>query len=120
MFLSPCPPTAEGSANQAKRNSSGKPGPLSPTLTRTRLARLPFLVKNGSLASRVLVRVGDNGPGFPEEFRFAWLAEFSAVGGHGLKNIQQRLIAHYGSDTTLQFGRDAFNSATVVFFEIPA
>ena len=78
------------------------------------------LTKNGSLASRVLVRVGDNGPGFPEEFRFAWLAQPSAVGGHGLKNIQQRLIAHYGSNTTLQFGRDAFNSATVVFFEIPA
>jgi LytS/YehU family sensor histidine kinase len=78
------------------------------------------LTRNGGIARRVLIRVGDNGPGFPEEFCFDWLAKRSAGGGHGLTNIQRRLIAHYGGDTTLQFERDAVNSATVVSFEIPA
>jgi len=78
------------------------------------------LTDNGQVTSRVLVKVIDNGPGFPENFPFDQLAKPSGAGGVGLSNIQQRLIAHYGGDTKLRFGRDEANSATVVSFEIPA
>jgi sensor histidine kinase YesM len=78
------------------------------------------LAHNGRVTRRVLVKVVDNGPGFPENFRLGQLPKPSRAGGFGLNNIQQRLMAYYGDDTTLWFGRDESNSATVVSFEIPA
>jgi two-component system LytT family sensor kinase len=41
-------------------------------------------------------------------------------GGYGLKNIQERLSAHYGANAGLRFRRDHGAATTVVSFEIPA
>jgi sensor histidine kinase YesM len=63
--------------------------------------------------------VEDNGPGFDRYPRPDSSVE-SSNGGYGLKNVQDRLRAHYGLDANLQFNRDAADEMTVVSFEIPA
>ena len=68
---------------------------------------------------RLQVRVEDNGPGFDRYPRPDSSAE-SSNGGYGLKNVQDRLRAHYGLDANVQFSRDAADEMTVVSFEIPA
>jgi LytS/YehU family sensor histidine kinase len=71
-------------------------------------------------AGKVRVRVEDSGRGFARSLNPDSLPEPSGSGGYGLKNVQQRLLAHYGAESGLRFERDADNSTTVVRFEIPA
>jgi two-component sensor histidine kinase len=66
----------------------------------------------------VVVSVSDNGPGF--EGNTGRDALPSSGGGYGLKNIQERLSAHYGANAGLRFRRDHGAATTVVSFEIPA
>jgi sensor histidine kinase YesM len=68
---------------------------------------------------RLQVRVEDNGPGF-DRYPGPDSSAESSNGGYGLKNVQDRLRAHYGLDAKLQFSRDATDQMTVVSFEIPA
>jgi len=68
---------------------------------------------------RLQVRVEDNGPGFDRLPRTE-SSVGSSNGGYGLKNVEDRLRAHYGLEANLQFSRDAADEMTVVSFEIPA
>jgi sensor histidine kinase YesM len=61
--------------------------------------------------------VEDSGPGFPAEVRLDTLPEPSR-GGYGLRNVRERLRAHYGSDARLAFGRSGAGM-TQVALEIP-
>jgi sensor histidine kinase YesM len=72
------------------------------------------------LGDRMLVQVSDNGPALDRAIDAASLPGSSAGGGYGLKNIQERLSAHYGAAAALRFGRDTADATTVVSFEIPA
>ena len=72
------------------------------------------------LGDRLLVRVSDNGPGLDRTIDATSLPGSSSGGGYGLKNIQERLCAHYGGVAALRFGRDTAAATTVVSFEIPA
>ena len=68
---------------------------------------------------KLQVRVEDSGPGFEKYPRLDSSPEPSN-GGYGLRNIQERLRAHYGTQSQLQFNRDPADELTVVSFEIPA
>jgi LytS/YehU family sensor histidine kinase len=68
----------------------------------------------------VVVSVSDNGPGFDGKIGGNSLPESSSGTGYGLRNIRERLCAHYGADAVLQFRRDDAAATTVVSFEIPA
>lgn len=70
--------------------------------------------------NRVLVSVSDNGPGFEGTTGVNLLPESSSGAGYGLRNIQDRLRAHYGASAVLRFRRDHAAATTVVSFEIPA
>ena len=63
------------------------------------------------------VDVEDSGPGFPAEVRLDTLPEPSR-GGYGLRNVRERLRAHYGSGARLTFGRNG-TGMTQVALEIP-
>ncbi len=78
------------------------------------------LTGDGTPGGSVLVSVSDNGPGFDGAIGVNSLPEPSSGGGYGLKNIQERLCAHYGAAASLRFRRDDAAAAIVVSFEIPA
>jgi anti-sigma regulatory factor (Ser/Thr protein kinase) len=67
--------------------------------------------------STLQIAVQDSGPGFPAEVRPESLPE-SSRGGYGLRNVRDRLRAHYGSAGRLAFGRSPAG-ATEVTLEIP-
>jgi LytS/YehU family sensor histidine kinase len=67
----------------------------------------------------VRVAVQDNGAGFQTSGGAGTLPEPTSSGGYGLKNVQERLRAHYGSAARLGFERNSSTATTVVFFEIP-
>jgi two-component system sensor histidine kinase YesM len=69
---------------------------------------------------RLVVSVSDNGPGFDGATQVHSLPETSGGSGYGLRNIQERLCAHYGAAAVMQFRRDDAAGTTVVSFEIPA
>jgi len=70
------------------------------------------------LGDKVLVAVTDTGPGF-NGMRVAGLLPKCSSGGYGLKNVEERLCAHFGPESQLRFTRDAADKATVVSFEVP-
>jgi len=78
------------------------------------------LTADSSAGERLVVSVSDNGPGFDSKIGGNSLPESSSGTGYGLRNIQERLCAHYGADAVLQFRRDDAAATTVVSFEIPA
>lgn len=59
------------------------------------------------------VTVSDNGPGFKPHF------SIERDGGIGLKNIQKRLVLHYGPSSRLQIAKSIPYQKTVVKFNIP-
>lgn len=69
-------------------------------------------------AGKVLVIVTDNGPGFNGAPTSQSLPRFS-TGGYGLKNVEERLCAYFGSEAQLRFMRDEDDTNTVVSFEVP-
>jgi two-component sensor histidine kinase len=69
--------------------------------------------------NKVRVTVEDNGLGFDNRVTADSLPEPSGSGGYGLKNVQERLRAHYGPGAGLRFERDAAAATTVVYFEVP-
>jgi two-component sensor histidine kinase len=69
---------------------------------------------------RVVVSVSDNGPGFDGSIGINSLPEASSGVGYGLRNIEERLSAHYGAAAVLRFRRDDAAATTIVSFEIPA
>jgi LytS/YehU family sensor histidine kinase len=69
---------------------------------------------------RVVISVSDNGPGFDGTIGGSSLPESCSATGYGLRNIQERLSAHFGAAAVLQIRRDHAAATTVVSFEIPA
>jgi signal transduction histidine kinase len=69
-------------------------------------------------AGKVLVTVTDNGPGFNAAQKGESLPP-SSTGGYGLKNVDERLCAYFGSEAQLRFRRDADDANTVVSFQVP-
>jgi signal transduction histidine kinase len=70
------------------------------------------------LAASTRIEVVDNGPGFPSEPDFEDLGK--AGSGYGLRNLLQRLNAHYGAAAELEVSRDSERQMTVVAVELPA
>jgi two-component sensor histidine kinase/effector-binding domain-containing protein len=60
------------------------------------------------------IEVRDSGPGFADGG-----ADALHTPGHGLKNVQDRLRAHFGQDGRLTFGRDQGASMTTVSITMP-
>jgi DNA gyrase inhibitor GyrI/signal transduction histidine kinase len=60
------------------------------------------------------IEVRDSGPGFA-----GGGADALHTPGHGLKNVQDRLRAHFGQDGRLTFGRDKGASMTTVSITMP-
>ena len=60
------------------------------------------------------IEVRDTGPGFADGG-----ADALHTPGHGLKNVQDRLRAHFGEDGRLTFGRDPGASMTTVSIAMP-
>jgi signal transduction histidine kinase len=60
------------------------------------------------------IEVRDSGPGFADGG-----ADALHTPGHGLKNVQDRLRAHFGQDGRLTFGRDKGASMTTVSIAMP-
>ena len=60
------------------------------------------------------IEVRDSGPGFADGG-----ADAFNTPGHGLKNVQDRLRAHFGQDGRLTFGRDDGASMTTVSIAMP-
>ena len=60
------------------------------------------------------IEVRDSGPGFADDGENALNTP-----GHGLKNVQDRLRAHFGEDGHLRFGRDEGASMTTVSIAMP-
>jgi signal transduction histidine kinase len=77
------------------------------------------LTGDGGPGDRVVISVSDNGPGFDSAIGVNSLPESSSGAGYGLRNIQERLCAHFGSAAVLQIRRDHAAATTVVSFEIP-
>ena len=78
------------------------------------------LTGDGGASNRLVVSVSDNGPGFNSATGVNSLTESSSGTGSGLKNIQERLSAHFGAAAVMHFRRDDGAGTTVVSFEIPA
>jgi hypothetical protein len=78
------------------------------------------LTRDRGLGGKVTVSVSDNGPGFVGAAGGNSLPESCSAEGYGLRNIQDRLRAHYGASALLRFRRDDAAAVTVVSFEIPA
>jgi signal transduction histidine kinase len=60
---------------------------------------------------KLSIVVSDNGPGFPPGFTI------NHSGGHGLRNVAERIKGYYGDDARLQWTRNA--GATQVALQIP-
>ena len=67
-------------------------------------------------ASGLRIAVGDNGPGFPAA---ATRAFPPGNGGYGLRNIRERLQAHFGEAASLTADRDTTRGMTVVSLCLP-
>lgn len=67
-------------------------------------------------ASALRIAVGDNGPGFPAA---ATRAFPPGNGGYGLRNIRERLQAHFGEAANLTVDRDTTLGMTVVSLCLP-
>ena len=67
-------------------------------------------------ASGLRIAVGDNGPGFPAA---ATRAFPPGNGGYGLRNIRERLQAHFGEAASLTVDRDTTQGMTVVSLCLP-
>jgi LytS/YehU family sensor histidine kinase len=65
---------------------------------------------------RLLVEVRDNGPGFEDS---AMQSNHLTGGGHGLRNIRERLRGYFGEAAGLSIGRDSALGITVVRVEMP-
>jgi DNA gyrase inhibitor GyrI len=65
-------------------------------------------------AGTLLIEVRDSGLGFAETGSNALNTH-----GHGLKNVQARLQAHFGHDAQLTFGRDEKTAMTTVCIAMP-
>jgi len=74
--------------------------------------RIEVRVSRQDGALRIEVR--DSGPGFADGG-----ADAFHTPGHGLKNVQDRLRAHFGRDGRLTFGRDQGASMTTVSITMP-
>jgi LytS/YehU family sensor histidine kinase len=72
-----------------------------------------------SEGGRARVSVEDSGLGFDKRIDAESLPEPSGSGGYGLKNVQERLRAHFGPKARLHFERDSAAATRVVSFEIP-
>jgi LytS/YehU family sensor histidine kinase len=68
------------------------------------------------MGERLLIEVRDNGPGF-EESAMRTFHRFG--GGHGLRNIRERLRGYFGDAARLGIRRDATLGMTVVSVEMP-
>lgn len=68
------------------------------------------------IGTRLLIEVRDNGPGFEES---ALRAFRCSEGGHGLRNIRERLRRYFGDEACLSIGRDAATGMTLVSMEMP-
>ena len=68
------------------------------------------------LDERMLIEVRDNGPGFEES---ELLLFHRSGGGHGLRNVRERLRGYFGAAAQLSIGRDAKLEMTVVNVEMP-
>jgi signal transduction histidine kinase len=68
------------------------------------------------LQERLLIAVRDNGPGFEESVMRSF---HRSGGGHGLRNIRERLRGYFGDAARLSIGRDATLKMTVVNVEMP-
>jgi sensor histidine kinase YesM len=66
-------------------------------------------------ASGLRIAVSDNGPGFPA----AATRAFSPGNGYGLRNIRERLQAHFGEAAGLTVDRDTTLGMTVVSLCLP-
>jgi anti-sigma regulatory factor (Ser/Thr protein kinase) len=69
------------------------------------------------LAGVIRIEVLDNGPGFCSEEALG--EESKNRSGYGLRNLLQRLNAHYGASAELKITRDAEREMTVVCVELP-
>ena len=69
------------------------------------------------LAGVIRIEVLDNGPGFCSEEAFG--EESKSRSGYGLRNLRQRLSAHYGASTEIMITRDVEREMTVVCVELP-
>ena len=67
-------------------------------------------------ASGLRIAVGDNGPGFPAAAARAFPP---GNGGYGLRNIRERLQAHFGEAASLTVDRDTPLGMTVVSLCLP-
>jgi signal transduction histidine kinase len=63
---------------------------------------------------RVLIEVRDSGPGFA-----AGSAGADGAGGHGLRNIRERLRGYFGDGAELRTGRDEAREMTLVSVDMP-
>jgi signal transduction histidine kinase len=68
------------------------------------------------LEERLVIEVRDNGPGFEES---AMRSFQSPGGGHGLRNIRERLRGYFGDAALLGVERDDPLGITVVYVEMP-
>jgi len=69
------------------------------------------------LAGVIRIEVLDNGPGFCSEDALG--EESKSRSGYGLRNLRQRLSAHYGASAELMITRDVEREMTVVCVELP-
>jgi two-component system LytT family sensor kinase len=67
-------------------------------------------VKAALAGDLLCVEVSDNGPGFPPDFTIG-------NGGHGLRNVADRISGYYGSDAKLRW--ESGLEGTHVFLNIP-
>ncbi len=67
--------------------------------------------------THILIEVRDNGPGFHLDQA---VADLPGRSGYGLRNLVQRLSAHYGAEASLGVRRDEAAGETVVVVELPA
>ena len=63
---------------------------------------------------RIAIEVRDSGSGFAANF-----TPSAAGGGHGLRNIRDRLRGYFGDDAELRTGRDPVTDMTVASVEMP-
>lgn len=74
-------------------------------------------IRATSRDGRIRIEVLDNGPGFLIEQA---LKEVPGRSGYGLRNLTERLNAHYGSAAQIHVFRDGAGEKTIVSIDLPA